>query len=240
MEKFEGINSIVNLKRKNFEEFNHDFWSPAHKIRRLNAKLPPIVGEDDTDLTMRYEEVIPGNVSLDGVGDRDRLKMADVEELSRSLPENEERAIVLFNPMNSPLSNPVGSFSVDPTLIANLKRQVLHSVDVNTSEHSEKDDDLAYRDAEGVNACRAVVPWAPSYNPCLKSEVPGSQIQVSEFDAMDAEEPEIATMDIEDHGASDLGQQATDYYRLTPQWQQTHCMFPQPPQNTATPVVWYR
>ncbi|RXH71429.1 hypothetical protein DVH24_018784 [Malus domestica] len=25
-----------------------------------------------------------------------------------------------------------------------------------------------------------------------------------------------------------------------PQWQQQHCMIPQPPQNTTTPITWFR
>ncbi|KAK9697545.1 hypothetical protein RND81_08G044300 [Saponaria officinalis] len=240
MEKYEGINSVNKVKRKNFEEFTDDFcfFSPALKIRRLDAELPPIVEEENTDLTMRYEQYFPGNMIYDGVGDR--LKMPYIEELPPSVPENEERAIVLFNPMNNPLSYPVDSFSVDPNLIATFKRQALGSMNVKTSEHSDEGDDPTDGDNEDVNACRAVVPWAPSYNPNLKLELPGSQPEVSALDAMDAEEPEATTMDIEDPGAPNVGQQTTDYHRLTSQWQQMHCMFPQPPQNTATPVVWYR
>ncbi|KAK9715402.1 hypothetical protein RND81_06G162500 [Saponaria officinalis] len=41
MEKYEGINSLNKVKRKNFEEFNDDFcfFSPALKIRRLVQRI---------------------------------------------------------------------------------------------------------------------------------------------------------------------------------------------------------
>lgn len=59
-------------------------------------------------------------------------------------------------------------------------------------------------------------------------------------DMMEAEEMEGVTMDIED---GSVGMDQRSEMNMTEglhQWQQQHCMIPQPPQNVSTPLVWYQ
>ncbi|KAL9224583.1 hypothetical protein vseg_000603 [Gypsophila vaccaria] len=233
----------MKVKRKDLDDFNDDFSdfslaSPARKIRRLDIDLPPIVEEEGVDVTMRHEQAIPENVMLNG-GDEE-LNIPDIEELPPSVVENDEKAIVLFKPMSTPLSYTGTNFSIDSNLIASFKNQALWGMNLNAVESSDKDADLTNDDEEKPSACRAVIPWVPSQQLTLRPEEPGIQTEVS--DAMDAEEPELATMEIEDSA-----QQTSDSYHisrrtegLSAQWQQPHCTFPQPIENITTPVVWYR
>ncbi|XP_074280882.1 uncharacterized protein LOC141605866 [Silene latifolia] len=242
MENYKGINSMMKLKRKEIDHgVDHDFplSSPAHKIRRLDAELSPIVEEVNEDLSMRYEEAIPENVILNGVGNQ--VKMRDLEELPDSIPENQERAIVLFKPINNPVPCTLTHFSVDPNFIATFKGKALWGVNRNADERIEKQEDST--NGDNGESCRAVVPWAPSYKPNLKHQLLGSQMKVSELDSMNEEEPEATSMEIEDTS----GPEVNDYNRvlrptegISSQWWQPHCMFPQPLQNTTTPLVWYR
>ncbi|KAK9715509.1 hypothetical protein RND81_06G169700 [Saponaria officinalis] len=244
MDKFKGFNSVMKVKRKELDEFNDDFSefslaSPARKIRRLDVDLPPIVEEEGVDITMKHEQVIPENVILDGVSEQsEHMNMPDIEELPPLVAENDEKAIVLFKPMNTPICYSGTNFSIDPNLIASFKNQALWGMNINAAEPRDKDEDSTNEDHGKPSACRAVIPWVPSQQLNLKPKTPGNQTEVS--DAMDAEEPEVTTMEIEDPG------QQTSYnydrYRLTDglssEWQQQpHCTFPQPLENITTPVV---
>ncbi|XP_074273702.1 uncharacterized protein LOC141597225 isoform X2 [Silene latifolia] len=242
MENYNGIYSVLKAKRKELEEFNDDFSefslsSPARKIRRLDVELPPIVEEEDTNVPMSYEQVIPSNVIVDGISDQ--LEIPDIEDLP-PVPENKEKAIVLFKPMSTPPSYSGSTFSIDPDLIASFKNQAFWRVNVNAVQPNSKDEDLTDGEKLEESSCRAVVPWVPSQQLIFKPEVLESQAE--ESDAMDAEEPEVTTMEIENAGG-----QTSDSYRLSrvtegmpSQWQQQHCTIPQPLENKPTPVVWYR
>lgn len=100
-----------------------------------------------------------------------------------------------------------------------------------------------------------MIPWVPSQtlNPLPETLAPQKEVSVS----MDAEEMDVATMDIEDVNV-DVSNVGHEFFRLNEglqqqqqhqhqqpyqqcqPYQQQHCLFPQPPQNTTTPVVWYR
>lgn len=84
--------------------------------------MPPIIEEDEIDYQFGYKQTVPQNTLSNGVGSQ--VKPLVVEELP-SAPENEEKAIVLFNPVNKPLVYSEGKFSVDPNLISCFRSKLL-------------------------------------------------------------------------------------------------------------------
>ncbi|CAO2822957.1 unnamed protein product [Amaranthus hypochondriacus] len=217
----------IKLKRKDLEEFNYDFsdfslCAPARKIRRLDVDLPPLM-EEEADVQMGFEQGLPERTVINGLGNQS--KPVIIEELP-SVPENEEKAIVLFQPTNNnPLVCSQGKFCVDANLISCFKNQVFRGSNLNPSRLKDEDD---YNVEE--NACKAVIPWVP-------------EMQTEVSDSMEADEMEATTMEIEDANATNVGY--NNLYRHNDgrqhqTHQQLHCMFPQPPQNITTPIVWYR
>ncbi|CAK9170668.1 unnamed protein product [Ilex paraguariensis] len=230
----------LKLKRKDLEEINDDFSdfslsSPARKIRRLDAELPlpPIMEEEELEIPPAYgQQTIPTS----NVG-------PVIEELP-TVPVNEERSIVLFKPMNSPLLQLPSTFSVsvDPDLISGFKNadQVLWSS--KSSPLKSAEDDVVKQDLNSVatNDLLAVVPWVPSPFPTT------SEAQVFQTDAsdlMEAEVIEASAMDVEDKNVGVDQRPGNEFGGISEglhPWQQQHCMIPQPPQNASTPLVWYR
>lgn len=202
---------MPKFKRKDIDRVNDDFSdfslsSPATKIRRLDAGLPPIIEEEEFPV---------------------------IEELPSS--ENEERAVVLFQPVNSHLVHFPSNFSVsvDSHIIADFKKQFLqsgHKVSLNS------DDDETVADSSS-NGCRAVVPW-------VRSVVPFTGVDDSPPDAMEADDMGEAFMDIEGNSDSNMkpeqGCGVTGTSEGFHQWPQPHCMIPQPPQNISSPITWFR
>lgn len=91
--------------------------------------------------------------------------------------------------------------------------------------------------------CLAVVPWVPSQLPSAQ----GAQVlgQADTSDMMDAEEMEGVMMDVEDSSVNaelrtTVEAGAVSLNEGLHPWQQQHCMTTQLPQNTSTPIVWYR
>lgn len=228
----------MKLKRKDLEDVNDDFSdfslsSPATKIRRLDAELPPIMEEDEFDIPLGFGKLIPQE---NFANDLRKVRGPIIEELPVE-PENEERAIVLFKPMNTSLLHSPSAFSlsVDSDLISGFKNQApwsRHSNPLKPSKGEETQDDN-----EGpTKECMAVVPWVPShYLP-----------QGTDFsEPMEAEETGPTTMDIEEDSIVGLEQRPGNELNGPGvgeglhQWQQ-HCMVPQPPENTSSPVVWFR
>lgn len=97
--------------------------------------------------------------------------------------------------------------------------------------------------------CLAVVPWVPS------QLFPASATEIFRMDAPElmeeAEEMEAATMDIEEdnnnNASIEQGHPNAHAYSEVAgsdglhQWQQQyHCMIQQLPQNTSTPITWFR
>lgn len=245
MEDYIGI----KLKRKDLEEVNDDFSdfslsSPARKIRRLDAELPPIIEEDEADLQLGHDQVMPESTISDGV--EHQAKPLVIEELPY-VPENDEKAIVLFKPMNNTLVHSQGNYSVDPNLISSFKNQAFWETYLKSGRSKEEDEAIENENASEENKCKAVIPWVSSQTLNTVPEIHGSQTEVSE--SMDAEEMETAMMEIENLDAGNVGlEQITENGSLSRlneglqhQWQQQHhCMIPQPLQNTTTPIMWYR
>ncbi|GLT80280.1 hypothetical protein SLA2020_517310 [Shorea laevis] len=217
---------MYKLKRKDIDQVNDDFSdfslsSPATKIRRLDAELPPIIEEDE----------IP--------------EAPVIEELSAS-PVNEERAVVLFKPFNTHLLHSPSKFSVtiDSDIISGFKKQFLQSG--NPASLNSADDEAAAMSKTNIvseNECRAVVPWVPSIVPSIVGE------DVSSLEApqsMDPDDMGEASMDIEESNNVSMEQEpgygfgGLNASEGIQQWPQQHCMIPQPPQNTFTPITWFR
>lgn len=226
----------LKMKRKDLEDVTDDFsdfslCSPARKIRRLDAELPPII--EDCEIPMRFEESEPEKQSY-----YSNLGVLTIEELPI---ENEERAIVLFKPVDSPLQKLPSQFSVavDPHIISGIRNQVRRSNKSSpwrmANEKAESEDG----NLQSSNGCLAVIPWVPPPLPSMHKAEFGQQTDTSEM--MEAEATEEATMDVEDDVAMD---QENVYVpgaaNHSHQWQQQQCMIPQLPHNPSTPIVWYR
>ncbi|GFQ03001.1 hypothetical protein PHJA_002443900 [Phtheirospermum japonicum] len=220
----------LKLKRKDLEDVNDDFsdfslCSPARKIRRLDADLPPIIEDEECEIPMAFEHSLlqehrPGSCSSGGIR---------IEELP-DVPINDEKAIVLFNPSTLPRSPSNFSVSVDPRLISALKNKAPWSDQSNTWRLADDDE------AEEKNNCLAVVPWVPSQLPAEAGAELPSQFDNSEM--MDAQEVEEEEMDVEDGDIVQTGgMMLNEGYH---QWQQQHCLIPQPPHNATAPIVWYQ
>uniref|UniRef100_A0A7C9CDU6 Uncharacterized protein n=1 Tax=Opuntia streptacantha TaxID=393608 RepID=A0A7C9CDU6_OPUST len=120
MENYMGM--AMKLKRKDLHEVNDDFSdfslsSPARKIRRLDAELPPIIEEEEAEIPLGYGHSVSQGAISNGAGEE--LKALDIEELP-FVSENEDKALVPFNPMNG-LLHSATNYSVDPNLISCFK-----------------------------------------------------------------------------------------------------------------------
>ncbi|KAH0669934.1 hypothetical protein KY290_026939 [Solanum tuberosum] len=236
----------LKMKRKDLEDVYDEFSefslsSPARKIRRLDADLPPIIEEvEEPEIPIAFEQA----ATYPSFGSNAVNRGLVIEELP-SVPENEERAIVLFKPMNTqPVHSPSNfSVKVDPQFLNGLKSQIFWDNTANAfrlvdNEETQQDD------SSSAKECLAVVPWFPSqFLSAAEAEVL-SQPDVS--DMMDAEDMEGVAMDIEDNSV-DVGPRtavetgAVGVNDGLHHWQQQHCMTTtQLPQNTSTPIPWYR
>ncbi|XP_051148563.1 uncharacterized protein LOC127263527 [Andrographis paniculata] len=236
----------ARLKRKDLEDVSDDFSdfslsSPARKIRRLDAEqLPPIIEEEECEIPIEIEEPLPDEqsyVSNYSCGIR-------IEELPNE-PSNEERAIVLFKPMSAnPLVQSPSNFSVSPNLILGFKNQMMLSSKSDGWKPTGGDEEE--NDSSGAdNGCRAVVPWvAPQHRPTPGAEELLPQ-QVDSSEMMDTQEVAGETaMDVEDSPGLDQGNvnggTGAGLEQQFHQWQKQHCLIPSPPQNSTTPITWYR
>ncbi|MCL7042460.1 hypothetical protein MKW94_030165 [Papaver nudicaule] len=236
----------MKMKRKDLEEVSDEFSdfslsSPARKIRRLDAELPPIIEEP-----IDYEQMMPE--------EEQRRVIPVVEEdgvIILPCSENEERAIVLYKPMNSPSLNSLSSFevTVNSDLIPSIKdRHGLWSGHRGCLLKNLEDEEERKRNetAGGKGECLAVVPWVASQFPSpVENDLATTGLTTN--DPMEAEvDMENADMDIEmdnDVGVVQGQEQpiamgAGVGFQPWSQ-QQQHCMTPpQLPQNNSTPIMW--
>lgn len=213
----------MTMKRKDpdfdMDGLHHDFSdfslsSPARKIRRLDAELPPIMEESELE--------------------------------SESV---NDKAIVLFKPLTSPfLSSSPSSISVDSDLISGFKDEFIRAITKQNRTTIEEDKAVS---SSSNNECLAVIQWAPRSQLITPPTTSGIEIselptEHSEF-TMEADD----SMEIEDANENTLqsGPSGDGYGGMAgmwvggeglPQWQQQHCMVPQPPHNTFTPISWFQ
>ncbi|RWW11566.1 hypothetical protein BHE74_00013324 [Ensete ventricosum] len=184
------------LKRKDLEEVYDDFAefslsSPARKIRRLVSVL--------------FLERLPGNISS---SDMQTSGSVASEAMSGYPLDNEERAIVLYKPVETPLMLSPGNRSFD-----------------------KKDQ------RTGVsNSCLAVIPWVPPHAATATSGFGGSESdsKLSE-EPMEAEETEAASMEVEEitEQATTYGLDSEGF-----QQRQQHCLNPQYLPGASSPIMW--
>ncbi|XP_010557645.1 PREDICTED: uncharacterized protein LOC104826579 [Tarenaya hassleriana] len=213
----------LRMKRKDIDRVNDDFSdftlsSQARKIRRLDVDLPPIMEEDEAQMGMAMAKPV-------------------TEELNPE-PMNEERAIVVYKPLQAHQSY-CGNLHVDTDLISGFKNKFLRAGYYNDAR-------LAYDDCDEnpSNNCRAVVPYIPSQFPVTKSAEPFQQPHELEITEVDETGEDVmmeeATMEIKEGSNSSmpLPQEPEFKHWQQQQQQQPHCMIPQLPQTNSTPISW--
>ncbi|KAJ6814371.1 uncharacterized protein M6B38_139770 [Iris pallida] len=213
----------TKMKRKDLDEVYDEFSefslnSPARKIRRLDAELSPILEEEEPSFPATFGQKLPlaeqaTCSSMAGMG-------SVMVEDDPSLPSNEERALVLYKPMDNPLVLSPSSFRVRPDLMVGLKSadQVLWSGNPKPVTIEEVPMDYI---ANAHGNSLAVVPWVQTQ---ASSEPRGMIVE----EPMEEEDQGGASMEVEENG-----QQVEGLH----QWPQ-HCMTPQIPQNSSTPIMW--
>ncbi|XWS28160.1 hypothetical protein CRYUN_Cryun25bG0041800 [Craigia yunnanensis] len=169
-------------------------------------------------------------------------------EEEESFLENQEKAIVLFNPLllhnnysnnynnNSPLLPSPSTLSISLTsdLISGFKNQFVQATDMRSADFDEAKNEQSKNAMEG---CLAVDSWVPSPIPSVESR--DGELEVP--DSMEADEK-----DVEENNSDNAGMEQGHGYEfggLKPSeglhhWSQQHCMMPQPPQNPFTPISW--
>ncbi|GMH13617.1 hypothetical protein Nepgr_015458 [Nepenthes gracilis] len=228
---------LKKIKRKDLDEVNDEFSdfslsSPARKIRRLDAELPPIIEEEAAEIALDLEQPDPEiriSSCVEGKSGR------SVIEEGPSVWPNKEMAIVLFKPVDS-LRNSPSNLSIDPGFISSIKNLAVWQAQSNRAIVDEAEEN---KNGAEKNECLAVIPWVPSRNPWQGPE--------SEAYQMDAEAMEAASMEIDDDVASVRVGQENEFNSVSSieghhhLWQQQHCMIPPiPPQNTSSPILSYR
>ncbi|KAL8168067.1 hypothetical protein V2J09_009566 [Rumex salicifolius] len=228
----------TNLKRKELEldhldddAFDFTISCPASKIRRLDADLRPTVEVGETDMNSQFEQQPFSGIYSSGGGES-RSRGLVIEELPPD--ENQERAIVLFKPINTPIYRSPSSYVVDSNLMSSIHNNSLWEINPKSSryvveEGSEPDEQLA------------VIPWIPAQQMHHVQPLEVSEMEVSE--PMDAEEMGT-TMEAEDNmvgpglqSTNEFDQPNWSHTETLQQWQQQHCIFPQLPQSTTSPII---
>lgn len=205
-----------------FSEFSLN--SPARKIRRLDAELPPIMEEEEPSFSAQFGQKMPlteqtNCSSMTGI-------VAGMVEGEPSFPSNEERALVLYKPVDNPLVMSPTSFRVRPDLIDGLKNQVFWSGHPRPVTIEEVPMDYI---ANASGNSLAVIPWVrtqDSSEPRTRDSSKPMGVIVEE--PMEADDQGGASMEVEEDRLQDEGSH---------QWPQ-HCMTPQIPQNSSTPIMW--
>ncbi|RDX78307.1 hypothetical protein CR513_41437, partial [Mucuna pruriens] len=222
------------LKRKGIVDEVHDDFplaSPATKIRRLVSTSSLNYSLSTTNQPTLFLYYLPINY------DAELPPIVEEEEpLPLPLPlPNEERALVLFKPLAH--SPPSFSLTLDSDLMSEIRNnQIMWSKQcANGSESREKDNDEL-----------ALVPWVPppSYQLSNVDDSDYTNTELMEADEMGEGEGEgvcSTMMDIEQENETEtsISTSTIQYPGITEGFQQ-HCLLPQLPHNTSTPITWTR
>ncbi|KAG7578893.1 hypothetical protein ISN45_Aa03g030580 [Arabidopsis thaliana x Arabidopsis arenosa] len=188
-----GYNCLpMKMKRKEIDRVNNDF--------------------SDFSLSSPARKIRRLDLDLPPIMEEDEIK---------SVPVNEERAIVLYKPLQQYHQPSNEQLFVDRDFISGFKNRFLHDAVVA--------DDLCADDDDEKNKQQAVVRWD-------QSQFQSFEPEITELDGEDAMMEEAA-MDVEEPS---LPQQQKPGGLLQWQQQQLHCMVPQLPQTNSTPISWYR
>ncbi|XP_047324431.1 PH domain-containing protein DDB_G0275795-like [Impatiens glandulifera] len=218
---------LLKMKRKDIENINDDFsdfslYSPATKIRRLDADLPPIIEEDEPDFPSWINR--PDDATTFGGGGVDNLTSNIKPVMSENVDGGGGGDIVLFNIITTtttPLPLSSSRFSIDSDILSQIKKDILSSTKhsslvKSSSEDDDDDDDDEGRKNTRRNECLAVVPWNPSLQklPCTSN----MQGEMEEDEQMG----EATLMEIEEDNSQQ--QQMNDNLQQQQQQQQQYCM----------------
>ncbi|KAK2439288.1 hypothetical protein QL285_023971 [Trifolium repens] len=203
------VDGVVNHITDDFSDFS--LSSPATKIRRLDAQLPPIVEEDDETFHA----------------------------------PNDERALVLFKPIvHSPSSF---SLTLNSDLISEIKNNQL-----SWSKQCDSSTDYYYDDNNNNNRHLAIVPWVPQASTSSSHNFEDSEYRNSNANSMELMEADEMGEVQEEDGAAMMDVEQEDNNNNTSTFNypmmlnlhqqvdgfQQHCLLPQIPQNTSTPISW--
>ncbi|GAV63655.1 hypothetical protein CFOL_v3_07173 [Cephalotus follicularis] len=175
------------MKRKDFEDVKDDFSSPSRKSRRLDGEFLSCM--QDAQIIIAPETEILEQVSSPG-------QQLTEHTAVDSMPLTEERALVLYNPGNTPFlkspSSPEFALVVNSDSILGLKDHLFWSGFSTSMKRVEVE---VAKDTYLADDCLAVVPWVAPQFP-LASGLEGAGIGLP--DPMESEELEVEMMDIED------------------------------------------
>ncbi|XP_010488802.1 PREDICTED: uncharacterized protein LOC104766588 [Camelina sativa] len=183
----------MKMKRKDIDRVNHDF--------------------SDFSLSSPARKIRRLDLDLPPIMEEDEIKSVTV---------NEERAIVLYKPLQQYHHQPPHLF-FDTDLVSGLKNRFLRDAVV-TDDLCDDDDDEKHKQ-------QAVVRWDSSQFQSF-DEPPAPEI--TELDGEDE------MMDVEEASLPQQQPQLVGGLHQWPQQQQLHCMVPQLPQTNSTPISWYR
>ncbi|CAL9065413.1 uncharacterized protein LOC103968399 [Musa acuminata AAA Group] len=215
------------VKRKDFEEVYDEFAevslsSPPPKIRRLDSELTPIV-----------EEVEPAFTPASNQHQSQGIVSANVSSMNEAMPaipsNNEERAIVLYKPVEAPLI-----LSSDRT---NVSLQISSDLIHGLRNHIFKPGNQSFDEKTDVDSsCLAVVPWVPS-EAAMSVDGSGGYKSQSKLpqEPMASAEAEAESMEVEE-----AREQAITYGESSEGFQQwwQHCMTPRLLPTMSSPMMW--
>uniref|UniRef100_A0A7N0U722 Uncharacterized protein n=1 Tax=Kalanchoe fedtschenkoi TaxID=63787 RepID=A0A7N0U722_KALFE len=243
------------MKRKDFEDAYDDFScfsyaASARKSRRLDCELPPII-EDELDSGV---QIVPDQGFLQENSHSGTVFVPKEASTAASLIPNDpsqELAIVLYDPANVAIqglnkfpSSSYRSFVLSPELLSDWRSQMFGQGNqrrLTITELDEHSDEMNH--IQSSNSM-AVVPWVGASPPPRSTPAPRATMMTSE--PMEEADAECETMETdEDHCISTPGyinegsamnQMRGGVVTLPPQ--QPHCLLPQYPPNTYTPIPW--
>ncbi|CAM8970540.1 unnamed protein product [Rhodiola kirilowii] len=242
------------MKRKDFENVYDDFScfslaASARKSRRLDCELPPIIEEEPDigipvvpDHRFLLDNSHPGNV------------LVPTESPISVVPANdasEELAVVLYNPSNAATQGLVRSpsssnfsFVMNTELLSGWRSHMLHQGNQSRVTITELDEESDEYKSFQSNNSMAVVPWVSSqqHPHATASDTQSTDMPLEPTEA----DADCEMMETDDHS------NATGYSNqcyitnngiisgtqapLLPH--QPHCLMPQYPSNTYTPIRW--
>ncbi|XP_042468966.1 uncharacterized protein LOC122051766 [Zingiber officinale] len=205
----------MKTKRKDLDEACDEFMefslsSPARKIRRLDPdEFSPIVEEVETASATEFDDSVSSVSGDDFLPSSESLHKED----SPPYPSNDERAIVLYKHVESPIFLSPGSSNLSVRVTSDLIHALKNQVFKPGNQRFQAKDE-----AEAANSSSlALVPWAPSQA------------------AMATEEAEATSMEVEEEVRQVTGYGAGgEGLQQLPQ----HCMITQVLPNTSNPIMW--
>ncbi|KAL1204627.1 hypothetical protein V5N11_004027 [Cardamine amara subsp. amara] len=183
------------------------------QMKKMKRKYMDRVNDDFSDFSLSSPATKIRRLDLD-------LPPIIEEDEIQSVPVNEEKAIVLYKPLQHYQPEQI---IVDRDLVSGFKNRFVHDAVVADDIYEE------------TKKNQAVVRWEPLQ---FKFFEDPSAPEIIEMDGED-EMMEEASMDVEEEAS--LPQQQEQFMGGLHQWQQqqqVHCLIPQLPQTNSTPISW--